>query len=185
MRAVSRYETSPGRILAVVNETIRTQSAPEQFCTACLATLQATGDGYRVTVACAGHPPPLIVRTTGPEEVGVCGALLGVVAEREYDDSECLLGVGELVVFWTDGVTERRHEGRMFGEEGLQTLLRDAANRPAADVAREIDEAVMSFAPGLPHDDVAILIARVTGVTAALSDGSPLALPASTAPDRT
>ena len=39
MRVVSRYEQSPGRILAVVNDTIRAQSAPEQFCTAALAVL--------------------------------------------------------------------------------------------------------------------------------------------------
>ena len=39
MRVVSRYEPSPGRILAVVNDTIRAQTAPEQFCTAALATL--------------------------------------------------------------------------------------------------------------------------------------------------
>ena len=62
MRVVSRYEGSPGRILAVVNDTIRAQSAPEQFCTAALATLRPTDDGYLLTVACAGHPPPVIVR---------------------------------------------------------------------------------------------------------------------------
>jgi PAS domain S-box-containing protein len=180
MRAVSRYESSPGRILAVVNETIRAQSAPEQFCTASLATLQPTSDGHRLTVACAGHPPPLVVRAGGAAEVGVCGALLGVAAEREYEDSECLLGVGDLVAFWTDGVTERRHAGGMFGEMRLQTLLAGAADRPAADVAREIDEAVMAFAPGLPNDDVAILVARVTDVVSGLS-GSEVALPASTA----
>ena len=177
MRVVSRYESSPGRILAVVNDTIRAQSAPEQFCTAALATMVPTEGGYRLTVACAGHPPPVVVRGANgpPEEIGVCGALLGVVAEREYADRECLLGVGDLVAFWTDGVTERRHAGGMFGEQRLQSLLGAAANRPAADVARAIDEAVVNFAPGLPHDDVAILIARVTGVTNRRGDASPAA----------
>ena len=60
-------------------------------------------------------------------------------------------------------MTERRHRSGMFGEERLLALLGGLANRPASDVAREIDEAVMDFAPGLPDDDVAILIARVTG----------------------
>jgi sigma-B regulation protein RsbU (phosphoserine phosphatase) len=108
----------------------------------------------------------VIVRAANgePEEIGTCGALLGVVAEREYEDRECLLGLGDLVAFWTDGVTERRHSGDMFGEQRLLSLLAGAANRSAADVAREIDEAVMEFAPGLPHDDVAIMVARVTAV---------------------
>lgn len=169
MRVVSRYETSPARILAVVNETIRAQTAPEQFCTAALATLRPSEGGYRLTVACAGHPPPVVVRAASgePEQVGSSGALLGVVADRDYDDRECLLGLGDLVAFWTDGVTERRGTGAMFGEERLLSLLAGAANQPAADVARELDEAVIAFGPGLPHDDVAILVARVTAVVGA------------------
>jgi GAF domain-containing protein len=165
MRVVSRYEQSPSRILSVVNDTIRAQSAPEQFCTAALAMLRQVDDGYVVTVACAGHPPPVVVRAIGGgvEEIGFCGPLLGVLAQGDYDDRTCEIAVGDLVAFWTDGVTERRHRTAMFGEERLVTLLGGLANRPAADVAREIDDAVISFAPGLPEDDVAILIARVTG----------------------
>ncbi len=110
-----------------------------------------------------------------PEQIGVCGPLLGVIADREYDDRECLLAVGDLVAFWTDGVTERRHAGGMFGEQRLHSLLARAADRPAADVAREIDQAVLDFAPGLPHDDVAVLIARVTAVAGRSGDASPSA----------
>jgi PAS domain S-box-containing protein len=170
MRVVSRYEQSPSRILAVVNDTVRAQSEPEQFCTAALAALRPTEGGYSLTVACAGHPPPVVVRaaTGDVEEVGVCGPLLGVLAQRDYDDRECALALGDLVAFWTDGVTERRHRGGMFGEDRLLALLGGLANRAATDVAREIDEAVMDFAPGLPDDDVAILIARVTAVAARL-----------------
>jgi PAS domain S-box-containing protein len=165
MRVVSRYEQSPSRILAVVNDTIRQQTDPEQFCTAALAVLRPSGDGYTLTVSCAGHPPPLVVRAGGgTEEVGICGPLLGVLAQREFDDTECRLALGDLVAFWTDGVTERRHAGGMFGEQRLRSLLGTLADRPAADVARAIDEAVVDFAPGLPGDDVAILIARLTAV---------------------
>ena len=164
MRVVSLYERSPSRILAVVNDTIRAQSAPEQFCTAALALLRPTDDGYAVTVACAGHPPPVVVRAGGGiEEIGACGALLGVLPQREYDDRESEIAPGDLLAFWTDGVTERRHRTGMFGEERLLSLLGGLANRPASDVARRIDDAVMNFAPGLPDDDVAILIARVIG----------------------
>jgi serine phosphatase RsbU (regulator of sigma subunit) len=181
MRIVSRYEPSPGRILAVVNDAIRAQTAPEQFCTAALATLRPNEAGYLLTVSCAGHPAPVIVRADHgePEEIGVCGALLGVVADRHYDDRECALAVGDMVAFWTDGVTERRHAGDMFGERRLLSLLAGAAKRPAAEVAREIDEAVVSFAPGLPHDDVAVLIARVISVEARHDGAGPSGTPAS------
>jgi serine phosphatase RsbU (regulator of sigma subunit) len=91
-----------------------------------------------------------------------------VLPQREYDDRRCEIALGDIVAFWTDGVTERRHRSAMFGEERLLSLLTGLANRPASDVAREIDDAVMNFAPGLPGDDVAILIARVTGTTLTL-----------------
>jgi serine phosphatase RsbU (regulator of sigma subunit) len=165
MRVVSRYEQSPGRILAVVNDTIRAQSAPEQFCTAAIAALRPVDGGYAMTVACAGHPPPVVVRSAGRgiEEVGACGPLLGVLAQLDYADRECPLGAGDFVAFWTDGVTERRHRGAMFGEQRLRALLRGLADRAAADVARAVDEAVADFAPGPPDDDVAVLVARLTG----------------------
>jgi sigma-B regulation protein RsbU (phosphoserine phosphatase) len=102
--------------------------------------------------------------TGAVEEVGVSGALLGVLPQRDYEDRECLLGLGDLIAFWTDGVTERRHGGGMFGEERLRALLGGLANRPAGDVAVAVDQAVVDFAPGLPDDDVAILVARVTCV---------------------
>jgi PAS domain S-box-containing protein len=173
MRVVSRYEQSPSRILSVVNDTIRAQTAPEQFCTAALAVLRPTDDGYSLTVSCAGHPPPVVVRAGGGvEEVGVCGPLLGVLAQRDFDDTECTLALGDLVAFWTDGVTERRREHAMFGEDRLRELLGGLANRAATDVARTIDQAVIDFAPGLPEDDVAILVARVTGARAAREDSS-------------
>ena len=131
MRVVSRYEQSPSRILAVVNDTIRAQSAPEQFCTAALALLRPSDDGYTVTVACAGHPPPVVVRAGGGvEEIGVCGALLGVLPQREYDDRECEIALGDLLAFWTDGVTERRHRSGMFGEERLLVAARRAREPP-------------------------------------------------------
>ena len=187
MRVVSRYEQSPARILAVVNETIRAQSDPEQFCTAALAALRATDAGYVLTIACAGHPPPIVVRghTGVPEEIGICGPLLGVMAELEYEDATGLLGLGDVIAFWTDGVTERRHRGGMFGEERLIALLGDLGGRPAADIARILDEAVVDFAPGLPDDDVAILIARVTAVGAARAQRSDDRLATSLARRRT
>ena len=66
-------------------------------------------------------------------------------------------------MFYTDGVTEERREGRMFGEERLVELLRLSAGLSAAGIADRIERAVLEFKPGPPADDVAVIVLRLTG----------------------
>ena len=174
MRVASRYETSPTRVLEVVNEAILGHDSASEFCTAALAFLRPTVDGYSLTVACAGHAPPFVLRDGGGavEEAGICGTLLGVDERAQFHDYTTHLGVGDLLAFWTDGVTERRHAGVLFGEQRLATLIERLEGRPADEVVERIDEAVVSFAPGFPDDDVAILAARVTANAAKRGAGT-------------
>jgi GAF domain-containing protein len=164
MRVASRYEDSPSRVLRVANETILGHDSASEFCTAALAFLRPSDGGYDMTVACAGHAPPYVLREESGaiEEAGICGTLLGVDLRAQFHDFTTHLGAGDLLALWTDGVTERRNSGVLFGEQRLATLIEQLAGRPAEDVVQRIDEAVVEFAPGLPDDDVAILAARVT-----------------------
>jgi PAS domain S-box-containing protein len=166
MRIASRYESSPSRVLEVANEAILDHDKSSEFCTAALALLRPTARGYSVTVACAGHAPPIVLRhsTSTVESAGTCGTLLGVDLRAQFHDYETTLEVGDLLTFWTDGVTERRNAGVLFGEERLAALIEQLADRSADEVVQRIDEAVVAFAPGLPDDDVAILAARLTSL---------------------
>ena len=162
MRVTSRYERSPSRMLEVVNETILEEGGTSEFCTAVLAILRPDGDAYTFTSACAGHDPPLILRADGSVEgAGTWGTLLGAVPDASFHDATTHLSPGDVVVCWTDGVTERRIDGQMFGEERLQRLVASLAGSTAEEIAAAIDDAVVAFAPGLPDDDVAILTLRV------------------------
>jgi serine phosphatase RsbU (regulator of sigma subunit)/PAS domain-containing protein len=185
MRVASRYEHSPSRVLQVANETILGHDSASEFCTAALAFLRPTEDGYDMTVACAGHAPPFVLRdeTNAVEEAGICGTLLGVDLRAQFHDYTTHLGAGDLLAFWTDGVTERRNSGVLFGEQRLATLIEQLSGRPAEDVVRRIDEAVVEFAPGLPDDDVAILAARVTAGARVAGHGASAAPAASTRRD--
>jgi GAF domain-containing protein len=164
MRVASRYESSPSRVLEVANDAILGHNSASEFCTAALAFLRPTVDGYSLTVACAGHAPPFLLRdgVGTVEEAGICGTLLGVDERAQFHDYATHLAVGDLLAFWTDGVTERRNAGVLFGEERLASLIQQLDGRSADEVVQRIDEAVVSFAPGLPDDDVAILAARIT-----------------------
>ncbi|HEY1480184.1 MAG TPA: SpoIIE family protein phosphatase [Gaiellales bacterium] len=174
MRVASRYESSPSRILQVANETILDDDKASEFCTVALALVHPIDDGYHVTVSCAGHAPPLILRgrSGAVEAAGICGTLLGVDAGAQFHDYETRLGVGDALTFWTDGVTERRNSGELYGEERLAALIEQLAGQSADDIVERIDQAVVAFAPGLPDDDVAILAARVTARTTASSYGA-------------
>ncbi len=147
-----------------MNEAILGHDSAREFCTAALAFLRPTVDGYSLVVACAGHAPPFVLREGGGtvEEAGICGTLLGVDERAQFHDYATHLGVGDLLAFWTDGVTERRHAGVLFGEQRLASLIEQLEGRSADEVVQRIDEAVVAFAPGFPDDDVAILAARVT-----------------------
>jgi phosphoserine phosphatase RsbU/P len=164
MRIASRYERSPSRVLHVANEAILGHDNASEFCTAALAFLRPSNGGYELTVACAGHAPPFVLRDErrSIEEAGICGTLLGVDLRAQFHDYHTQLAAGDLLTFWTDGVTERRNSGVLFGEERLAALIEQLAGSSADDVVQRIDEAVVAFAPGLPDDDVAILAARIT-----------------------
>jgi serine phosphatase RsbU (regulator of sigma subunit) len=90
------------------------------------------------------------------------GDLLGVFDNPITDVSTVDLRPGDALVCFTDGVTERRQDGRMLGEEGVAAVLESAAGVPAAALARRLQTAVTDFAETPPRDDLAILVLTAT-----------------------
>jgi serine phosphatase RsbU (regulator of sigma subunit) len=111
-------------------------------------------------VACAGHPPPYVVRADGRvEELGRPGTLLGPFArEAIFEDVSTVMHPSDALVLYTDGVTEARREGRLFGEARLRDLLHESAGAAAHCMADAIADAVEDFGGG-PTDDMALLVA--------------------------
>src|SRR5439155_8212860 len=100
------------------------------------AYLRACDEGFRVSMASGGHPPPMLVRPDGTvEEVPCHGLLLGVFEEAPLDDTFLTLAPGDTVVFYTDGVPDTPTPEGRFGEDGLRCLLSGCAGLPASDVA--------------------------------------------------
>jgi PAS domain S-box-containing protein len=164
VRAAAVRERSPRAILRTLNQALLRQMTEHRFCTVAVGRLEAQEGGARMTVCCGGHPPPLLVRGDGTvEEAGTPGTLLGIYEKVQLSDLSVDLRPGDAVVFHTDGVTEERREGRMFGEERLQELLRQSAGLSAAGIADRIERAVLEFTPGPPADDVAVIVLRLTG----------------------
>ena len=123
LRAVA-HELSPARALARLGDVLHAQEAGERFVTAVVARLERTGPtALEVTLARGGHTYPVLVRASG--EVSVLrseGQLLGAFPGAVPQELVELLGPGDALVLYTDGITESRGHDELFGEERLAAV---------------------------------------------------------------
>jgi PAS domain S-box-containing protein len=162
LRAVALQERSPRRLLEALHETLLIGEGRGEFCTVCCALLQPRDRGARLSIACGGHPPPIIKRSDGRIEVATCaGPLLGMPIRLDFVEQSVELEPGDTVVLYTDGVTEaHRRNQQLFGEDRLIDVIRRAEGDVNA-VADDIVAAVSEYGPAEPRDDVAVLVVRI------------------------
>ncbi len=132
--------------------------APEAIASALIARVDPH-DGALVWSS-AGHPPPLLRRTSGEVErlADPGGLMLGCDPDRERLEYTTELGADATLLLYTDGLIERRGEGL---DAGLARLVR--AFEPGGaerDAARVCDRMVGSMLPEPPTDDVAVMVVR-------------------------
>ena len=128
LRAAALHEASPSRRLSVLNDAVLTAYENGTFCTVADARLVRNGDGAKLTVACGGHPLPVVIHADGTlSEIGRYGSLVGFFEDPEFTDEMVELEPGEAVFFYTDGLVEGRGRQMATGEKRLRKLLRGAA----------------------------------------------------------
>ncbi len=159
VRAFSTVDSSPAFILRKTNQLLLRRQTEGEFVTAFLLVLdRETG---RATYASAGHPPPVLVARTECRLLEVSFGLPLGAFSNDYLDAHVTLAGGDCLVFYTDGVTEARRAGELFGEQRLLeavSRLRSCSPQRLAEVLR--DEAA-AFA-GRLGDDIEVLAMRLT-----------------------
>ena len=160
LRAAAVYERRPSAVLTHLHRALREARSDGRFCTVAYGELTPHAGGARLRLACGGHPLPLVVRASGAvDAVGKLGTLLGADVEPVVSDVDVDLGEGDLLVLYTDGVTEVRAGRReIFGHDDLAELLAGCAGMPPDAVAERVQDAVLTAAGGRPRDDIAILV---------------------------
>jgi GAF domain-containing protein len=123
------------------------------------AVLVAIDEG-RIRWCNAGHTPPVLVTAAGGRrELGGTGLPLGVDPGGTYTTQEAPLAAGDVVLAFTDGLTEARREGRQFGDERLPGLIDEHRDLPAEELVQLLRREAEAWAPEL-DDDIVILALR-------------------------
>lgn len=172
--AYARGASSPGAVLARVNEAMLDQDFDGRFATAVLVNLRIAAGEVAVTVASAGHPPALLTRGDGSAvELGERGALLGVFADAHIGEAGAVLAPGDTLSLYTDGLLEAHAPERTLTAEQMIAALRSRSPEAAQHT---IDALVALVAlDERVRDDIAILSARVPLPSEALRPLAPSA----------
>jgi serine phosphatase RsbU (regulator of sigma subunit) len=139
LRAVAQAlgSSSPGEVLARVNETLLARIPPNMFVTCFYAILEP--DSGHVSYANAGHNLPCCRHEHAATELKARGMPLGLMPGMSYEEKESVLVPAECVLFYTDGLIEAHNpRGEMFGAPRLRDLL---SKRPEG--GRDLSAALM------------------------------------------
>jgi serine phosphatase RsbU (regulator of sigma subunit)/PAS domain-containing protein len=166
IRAIAHQDaarSAPADVLAATSDVLLAGDYDERFVTAKLAFLRWEGRSLRVRLGGAGHPGPAVVRADGRVEILAADEFpLGLFAGAKPSQAELELGDGDLLFFYTDGVTEARSARLGFLEDRLADELAAVAGRSAAETVRAVTDVVMEFSRGELRDDVTILALKVS-----------------------
>jgi sigma-B regulation protein RsbU (phosphoserine phosphatase) len=163
LRGFAHCSADPGAVLRQVNNALCFYAPENMFITLFFGLLD-TSSGL-LYYANAGHEPPLLwSRKTGRiRSLASTGRALGFVGGGEFLCEEAAIEPGDILVMYTDGVTEARNGGTLFDVSGVRDAVRSAAGDSAARVAELIETRAREHAGGRLTDDIALLVARRRG----------------------
>ncbi len=112
-----------------------------------------------------GHNPPVLMRANGDvERLGATATVLGLFEEWDCNVMDCELAPGDVLVIYTDGVSEagesEHGESEEFGEERLIAAIRKCQQQPAGEILDGVLSEVQSFSPDEQADDMTLIVAR-------------------------
>jgi serine phosphatase RsbU (regulator of sigma subunit) len=89
--------------------------------------------------------------------------MLGMLESARVTDVTVDLEPGDVVVLYTDGITEARRAGEFFGDDRVARLIGDAGNLTAQELADALVSTAVEFQDGTTRDDIAVLVVRRPG----------------------
>ncbi len=162
VRASASGERTAEEVAKIANDLIAADSKSGMFVTLFYAILDQEARTLRYVNA--GHNPPLVLSgdTGDLTLLKTRGIAMGVMEDAEMEERKIKLSEGDVVVFYTDGVTEAVDYGLdQFGVERLVEIVRFNRHLSAADLVEKITGAVLAFSEGEPQfDDITLMVLK-------------------------
>lgn len=157
----TRYPTLPAIAMSSVNERILSDTRGSLFVTAFYGILEP--DIGRLRYVNAGHNPPFLLSSSKGKRVDRLtrtGIPLGISQDATWQQKIIKFSPGDLLVMYTDGITEARNQhGAFFGDQRLLDVLRANLGRPAQEIQQAVLDEVQRYAGNAPReDDIAIIV---------------------------
>jgi serine phosphatase RsbU (regulator of sigma subunit) len=154
-----RSATQPEEVLNRANQLLCEKSLDFQFVTLFLFLLSPDGVGQFIS---AGHNPAYLFRaSTGKIEKLVSGLyVLGMFDFASYQSSALHLGKGDILVVYSDGLTDAQNQREeMFGEKRLRNLIRQDGPSGSPALVQKLLQAIEDFTEGMPQtDDITFIV---------------------------
>ncbi|MBA2324771.1 MAG: SpoIIE family protein phosphatase, partial [Pseudonocardiales bacterium] len=163
LRVLFRDRGSLVSTISSLNEVMLEAGDPAQFCTLAAATISRStpSGGLTAELVLAGHPQPVLLHAGGGVElVGRFGTAIGLVDRIELTRTAHTVSPGDTLLFYTDGVTERRRGNDQFGSERLLEVAGGCTGMSAERTVSAVRTAVEAFSPDERYDDIALLAIR-------------------------
>jgi phosphoserine phosphatase RsbU/P len=151
---------SPGKVLALLNRHLYRSTPPEKYATLFLAHYEGTQS--RMTYSNGGQLPPLVLRADhGITRLDKGGTVVGLMDGMSYDEGTVHLRSGDIVIAYSDGVTEPENEFGDFGEERLLEVVGRNRHLPLATISDLVMQALRSWIGTQEQpDDITLVLAR-------------------------
>ena len=163
LRSGAVHDPSPAANLRLLNRAMLADTRSTRFATVVCARVRLEAGGAQITLSVGGHPPPLLLCADGHlEALELRGTLVGGLPDPVFVDTELRLDPGDLLLLYTDGVTELRTKDPSYGERRLRETTAAQVGRPVGEVLDAVLAAAIDVDGRRPRDDVALLALRVS-----------------------
>ncbi|MBP1929997.1 PAS domain S-box-containing protein [Methanolinea mesophila] len=162
VRVIALWNRDPARVIRDANDVISKDSKGGMFVTLFYGTLSEKD--RTLEYVNAGHNPPLVYRNGDGslEMLMPTGIVMGAAEHQNYSSRTIEIGTGDVVVLYTDGITESINPGlEMFGDGRLKDLIRENARLSSTEILSKILASVEKFSRGEPQfDDITLMVIK-------------------------